>query len=270
MKEVHAGCAEFKDVYCQTRLLEKVRSEKPAVPAELDWDLWLGPSEERAYHPAYLPFNWRGWSAFGSGCIGDWVCHIVDPVFWALDLGLPTAITAETKGYDPEKHADFYPAGCRITYEFAAKGERGPVKLIWHDGEFGIPRPEELDAGRNVVGTGAVVIGDAGKIMHGSHGAGGCRIIPEAKMKDYKAGEQKIERVRGGHQKDWLDAIRAGRQAGSNFDYGGAISEIGLLGMIAVRHSGQRLEWDSAAMKFTNHAAANAWVNPGLRAPWKV
>jgi predicted dehydrogenase len=268
--EVHAGCDAFKDVYCQTRLLDKVRAERPPVPPELDWDLWLGPAAERPYHSAYLPFNWRGWSAFGSGCIGDWVCHVLDPVFWALDLGLPSAITAETQGYDPEKHVDFYPEGCRITYEFPAKGERGPVKVIWHDGAFGIPRPEELEPNRKVNGTGAVVIGETGKIMYGSHGAGGCRLIPETRMKDFPRPEPKLERVRGGHQKDWLDAIRAGKQAGSNFAYGGALSEIGLLGMIAVRHPGVRLEWDATALRFTNHEPANVWVNPTRRAPWKT
>ena len=73
-------------------------SEKHDVPKELDWDLWLGPAQERPYHPMYVPFNWRGWLAFGTGCIGDWICHVVDPVFWALDLGAPTTIQAEVEG----------------------------------------------------------------------------------------------------------------------------------------------------------------------------
>ena len=94
---------------------------------------------DRPYHPHYLPFNWRGYSAFGSGCIGDWVCHVLDPIFWALDLDMPTEITAETKGYDPKIHKEFYPAGSRITYEFAGKGDNGPIKIIWHDGEFSDP-----------------------------------------------------------------------------------------------------------------------------------
>jgi predicted dehydrogenase len=249
-----------------------LQTEKPPVPSELDWDLWLGPLTDRPYHSAYLPFNWRGFSAFGSGCIGDWVCHVLDPSFWALDLGLPTAITAETKGYDPKKHAEFYPQGARITFEFPAKGDRGPVKIIWHDGDFTIPQPEELTReNRTVIGNGAVVIGDQGKIMHGSHGAGGCRLIPEARMKDFKMPEKSIARVKGGHhQNDWLDAIRANRQAGSNFEYGGALSEIGLLGMIAIRRSGTRLEWDAEQMKFTNDDEANQFITPTFRQGWSI
>jgi predicted dehydrogenase len=270
--EIHAGCDAFRDVYCQTGKQSQIQAEKPDVPKELDWDLWQGPLKTRPYHPAYLPFTWRGFSAFGSGCIGDWICHVVDPSFWALDLGMPAAITAETKGYDPVKDAEYYPKGTRITFEFAAKGDRGPVKLIWHDGDFGIPQPEELTKeNRKVVGTGAVVIGDQGKIMHGSHGAGGVRLIPEARMKDYKVPAEKIARVpKGHHQNDWLNAIRENRPAGSSFEYGGALSEIGLLGMIAVRRSGTRLEWDGAAMKFTNDAAANAFLTPVYREGWTL
>lgn len=269
VSEVHAGCDAFRNVYCQIDKQAKHEAEKHEIPKELDWDLWMGPSAERPYHNDILPFNWRGFSRYGSGCIGDWICHVLDPSFWALDLGMPTSVSAETKGYDPEKNAEYCPAGSKITYEFAAKGDRGPVKLIWHDGEFGIPQPEELTAeNRKVVGIGAVVIGDQGKIMHGSHGGSSPRIIPEAKMKDYKKPDEKIKRVKGGHVKDWLDAIREGRQAGSNFEYGGAISEIGLLGMIAIRRTGTRLLWDDANMKFTNDGAANAMLKTSYRKGW--
>jgi predicted dehydrogenase len=269
--EIHAGCDAFRDVYCQTRLKGQIAAEKPPVPKELDWNLWQGPTAARDYHPAYLPFNWRGFSAFGSGCIGDWICHVLDPSFWALDLDMPTAITAETKGYDPKADAEFYPQGSKITYEFPAKGDRGPVKLIWHDGDFSIPQPEELTKeDRKVVGTGAVVIGDQGKIMHGSHGGSSPRIIPETRMKDFKRPDPKIPRVKQGHhQRDWLDAIRENRPAGSSFEYGGALSEIGLLGMIAIRRSGTRLEWDASQMKFTNDAEANTFVGTKYRDGWK-
>lgn len=272
VSEIHAGCDAFREVYCQIGKQQAILTEKHDVPRELDWDLWQGPLKTRPFHPAYVPFSWRGYSAYGSGCIGDWICHVVDPSFWALDLGMPTAISAETKDYDPLKHADFYPKGARITYEFPAKGDRGPVKLIWHDGEFGIPQPEELtQEKRKVVGIGAVVIGDKGKIMHGSHGAGGVRLIPESRMKGFQVPAKTIPRVpKGNHQQDWLNAIRENRAAGSSFEYGGALSEIGLLGMIAVRRSGTRLEWDNDAMKFINDSEANTMLMPEYREGWSL
>src|SRR5438128_734060 len=81
-------------------------SEKHAGSAELVWGLWLGPAYRRSYNPMYLPGNWRGWSAFGTGTIGDWCCHVIDPVFWALDMGSPATVKAEAKDYDPRRHGE--------------------------------------------------------------------------------------------------------------------------------------------------------------------
>jgi hypothetical protein len=195
---------------------------------------------------------------------------VVDPVFWALDLDMPRAIQAETDGYDPVRHVDLYPAGSQVTFEFAAKGQRGPVKLVWYDGGRPIPRPPELEPDRKMPEVGAVVVGDKGKILYGSHGAGGCRLIPESRMKDYRRPEPKIPRVRGGHQRDWLDAVREKRPAGSPFEYGGRLSELGLLGVIAIRLAGRKLEYDEQAMRFTNCDEANRWLTPTYRNGWSL
>ena len=192
------------------------------------------------------------------------------PVFWAAGLDLPVAITAETEGWDPVRDKGFFPAGVRITFEFPAKGARPPVKLVWFDGSCKVPRPPELDAGSKGIGTGAVIRGDQGVIVHGSHGAGGVRIVPREKHEEFVAGGvgKKYPRVKGSHQQDWLDAIRAGRPAGSDFDYGGSLTEIALLGIIAMQYPGKRLEWDAKAVKFTNHDAANSLVSPKWRPGW--
>jgi predicted dehydrogenase len=268
--EIHAACDAFKNVYCQYDKLDLVLKERPPVPPELDWDIWQGPAQERPYHPAYVPWNWRGWMPYGSGALGDWVCHVIDPVFWALELDMPTTIQAETDDYDPVKHKDLYPAGSKITFEFAAKGKRGPVKLIWFDGKRTIPRPEELEKERKPPGVGAIVIGERGKISYGSHGAGGCRLIPETKMQAYKRPDQKIGRVRVSHQKDWLNAIRDGKQAGSPFEYGGRLSEIGLLGVIAIRMGGKKLQYDERKMQFTNSDEATKLLDPPYRKGWTL
>ena len=267
--EIHAACGGLRELYCQIDKLPLLQ-ERPAIPAELDWDLWLGPSQPHTYQPMYVPFSWRGWMPFGTGCIGDWICHVVDPSMWALDLGAPATIQAEVdETYNPEKHADLYPPATKITYEFPANDQRGPVKLVWRDGTNEIPRPEMLDKSQEVPGTGAIVFGDQGAIMHGSHGASGCRILPAERMKQYEPPAPSIPRVNN-HFWDWLDAIRSGRAAGSNFDYGGPLTEIALLGAIAIRFPTQELQWDAVAMQFTNFAEANDYLNPPYRQGWTL
>ena len=270
VKEVHVGCNAMRDTYFRARNLEKVSRERPEIPKELDWNLWQGPVKERPYHDDYLPWNWRGWSPYGAGAIGDWVCHTVDPSFWALDLDMPASIVAETDNYDPVKQADIFPEGSQITFEFPAKGNRGPVKMVWYEGNRLIPRPEELEQEREMPEAGAVIIGTKGKILHGSHGADGLRLIPESSMKEYKRPDKTLPRVKEGHYKNWLNAIREGRQAVSPFEYGARLTEIGLLGVIAMRMTGRKLEYDAKAMKFTNCKEANKWLNPPYRKGWHL
>jgi len=268
---VHAGCDAFRNVYCQIPNLEKAQ-ERHDPPKGLDYDLWLGPAAFRAYSPLWVPWNWRGWMPFGGGAIGDWICHVVDPSFWALNLDAPTTVLAEAGDYDPAKQGLTYPSGTKITFEFPARKGRGPVKLVWHDGSVQIPRPPQFGPDDKIPGTGAVLLGEKGMIVHGSHGGGGCYLIPETLMDQHSgknAPPEKIPRIKG-HAWDWVDAIRNGRQAGSSFDYGGPLTQVALLGLIALRLPGQTLEWNDQKARFTNHAAANAFLHPEYRKGWKL
>ena len=268
---IHASCDAFKNVYCQIPNLGKL-SERQEVPKGLDYDLWLGPAEFRPYSKLWVPWNWRGWMPFGGGVIGDWICHVLDPAFWALDLDAPTTIRAEVSDYDPVTQGLTYPSATRVTFEFPAKKARGPVKLVWHDGDSVIPKPADFPADEKIPGTGAILFGDKGMIVHGSHGGGGCHLLPDSLMEQYSgknAPAEKIPRVKG-HAWDWAEAIRTGRKAGSNFDYGGPLTQVALLGLIAIRFPGQTLQWNDKAMRFTNNKEANAFISPAYRKGWKL
>ncbi len=268
---VHAGCDAFKDVYCQLRNLDKL-NQPYEVPKGLDYDLWIGPVPFRPYTPFWVPWNWRGWLPFGTGTIGDWFCHVIDPTFWALDLDAPSTVQAEVTDYDPAKQGLTYPPGAKITFEFPAKNGRGPVKVVWHDGNQTIPRPAQFSADDRIPSTGAILFGDKGMIVHGSHGGGGCYLAPD-KLMDQHSGKnappEKIARVKN-HAFDWTEAICTGRQAGSNFGYGGPLTQAALLGAIAIRFPGQTLKWDDKEARFTNHDDANAHVNPPYRQGWRL
>jgi predicted dehydrogenase len=268
---VYAGCDAFKNVYCQIPNLPKL-AEHHDVPQGLDYDLWIGPVPFRPYSPLWVPWNWRGWMPFGTGAIGDWICHVVDPAFWALHLDAPTTVQAEVTDYDLKKDGLCYPPATKVTFEFPAKRRRGPVKLVWCDGNNTIPKPEGFPADDKIPGTGGILLGDKGMIVHGSHGASHCHLVPDSLMERYSgknAPPQKIPRVKG-HHWDWAEAIRTGRQAGSNFDYGGPLTQLALLGLIAIRFAGQTLEWNNKRVWFTNNDAANAYLNPAYRQGWRL
>ena len=239
--------------------------ETPPVPSGLDWDLWLGPAESRPYHPAYAPYNWRGWWDFGTGANGDMACHNMDPAFWALELGHPISVEASSSGINPETT----PSTSTIHYQFGARKNMPPVRMTWYGGGLMPPRPEELEPGRELTGggNGILFVGDKGKIMCPGWG-GNPRIIPETKMKAYKRPPRTLARSKG-HHRDWIDACKGGKPASSNFDYAGPMTEVVLLGNVALR-TGKKLAWDGHNMKATNAPEADQYIRPEYHNNWTL
>ena len=211
----------------------------------------------------------RRWD-FGTGALGDMGCHILDPAFWALKLGQPSSVQATTTHWEERISSETYPRASIVRYEFPARGDMPPVKLTWYDGRLKPPIPKELELGRKLGTNGAILVGDNGAIMHGSHGAGGVQIIPKAKMKAYRRPPKTIPRVKGGHEQDWVRACKDGKPASSNFDYGGPLTEMVLLGVLAMRVKDEKLEWDGKNMKFTNNNKANEYLHIKYRDGWTL
>jgi len=248
-------------------------TETPGVPETLDWDRWLGPAAFRPYSPEYLPMKWRAWLDFGTGPLGDMGCHIIDPAFWTLDLGAPTTIEATSTHYEPAVASETYPRASIVRYAFPARGSKPPVKLTWYDGRLLPPIPAELEPGRTLPGSGALLIGDKGIILHGSHGADGVRLVPETRMQAYTRPPKTLRRVTEGHEGDWIRACKEGPNGTppcSPFEYGAALTEMVLLGVLAIRVKDQRLQWDGPTMRFANNDAANALLRSTYREGWTL
>jgi predicted dehydrogenase len=239
--------------------------DTPAAPANMDWDLWLGPAPSRPYHPAYHPSKWRGWRDFGTGPLGDMGCHIFNQPVWALNLDAPISVEACTTAlvHSAEAMAETYPLASMVTYQFPAKGDRPAVKLVWYDGGLKPPRPDELEEGRKMPeDTGVLFIGDKGKLFEG-------RLIPESRMNEFERPAKTLARINGTHEQNWIEACKGGPAASSNFDLAGPMTETVLLGTIAVR-TGQKIYWDPANMKITNSAEANELVGRKYREGWTL
>lgn len=236
--------------------------DTPSVPSTLDWDLWLGPAPQRSYHPAYLPFKWRGWWDFGTGALGDIGCHACDPVFRALKLAHPISVQASSTRVNKET----FPLASMVTYEFPARGDMPSLKLVWYDGGLRPPRPDELPEGQLMGDNGRMLVGDRGKIL-------GNRVLPESRRKEMGEPPKTLPRSPGHHQ-EWIDACKGGKPAGSNFDWAGPLAEVVLLGNVALRLqlreelTRAKLLWDPANLRITNVPEANEFLRGQYREGW--
>lgn len=246
------------------------------VPEGLDWDLWIGPAPMRPFkRDVYHPFKWRGWWDFGTGALGDIGCHALDWPWWALNLTAPSSVEAIQHGQTSETG----PLWSDITYQFPANGTRPGLKLTWYDGrnqETPKDSPQwksmkmlhelaELGDRPMPVG-GQLYIGTKGKMLVQSAGP---RLVPESRMADFKRPEATLARNPHGHYGEWLKACAEGTPTGSNFAYAGPLAEAVLLGNVALR-TGKRVEWDSANLRITSDAAANALLRREYRKGWEI
>jgi predicted dehydrogenase len=239
-------------------------ADRPAVPEQLDWNVWLGPAPERPYHPAYHPFRWRGWWDFGTGALGDIGCHSMDSVFRALKLDYPLSVQASCTRVNKES----YPVASIVTYTFPAREQMPPVTLTWYDGGLKPPRPAELEPGRQLGDGGTLYIGDKGKILDGW-------IIPETRRREYTPPPKTLPRSIG-HYAEWLLACKTGSPTGSNFGFAGRLTEVVLMGNIALRPelreqlTRQVLLWDAQSKQFSNLPEANAFLSKTYRSGFSI
>jgi predicted dehydrogenase len=250
---------------------------EPAKPPEhVHWDLFLGPAQERPYARIYHPFSWRGWWDFGTGALGDMACHTANLPFMALKLGAPTSVVAESGDINPET----YPTWARITFEFPARGDQPPVKLVWYEGLKSAKRvlPDaKLVHGKPFSDSGSLMVGDKGVLFSPNDYGEKYQLLPEKDFEGYKPPESTLPRLGAGnndlHQKEeWVRAIKEGKPqiALSNFDYAAVLTEGILLGNVALRAGGKKLLWDGPECRVTNDSAANALLKTDYRKGWSL
>ena len=233
-------------------------------PDKLAWDLFLGPSRFIEYHPIYHPFNWRGWTDWGVGAIGDMGAHLIDSAFWSLDLDYPTSVETTSTPYNK----DTYPMASTTYYEFAAKGARPAVNMTWYDGGLLPPKPVEIGDEELDKGGGVLYIGTKGKLLHDTYGFNP-RLLPMSLHESTGKPKETYARIKTSHEMNWIDAIRGTQKTTSPFEYSGKLTEIMLLGVAAL-NAGKKIQYDGANMKITNVPNSDALLKRSYRAGWEL
>ncbi len=258
VKEVHSWCAASG--HGKSFHLDRPKGVA-TVPATLDWDKWLGVAPERPYGGSrvYHPWGWRDWQDFGNGALGDFGCHILDPVFTALSIdGAPRRITADHTGMNDE----VWPAQNTVKYLFPGtpltSGDELPI--TWYDGgRTPNARGTGMDRNQALPRSGSLFLGESGTLLLPHVGAPS--VYPE----------QPLATVEGAnHYHGWVDGILSGEQPSDGFDYGGPLTEAVLLGNVAVRFRGTDLTWDDKAMRFTELPEADQWLRRQYREGWDI
>ncbi len=243
----------------------KFATGKPA-PGSLDWEAWQGGNPLTDFMEGLHPFNWRGHTLYGAGAMGDMGCHLLDGPFWALDLQdvilkTPLKVSAEAEEFD-EPH---WPKASTITVEFP------DVVLKWYDGGRKPPRPEALEKERKLSDGGFYMVGDKGVIYDQSDYCQGPRLLPEPAHKAWMAtGPKKtLERATkpGEPQKEWTNAIKNGLKCGSNFDYAVPLTNLCLLGNLAISCR-KPIEWDPAKLEVKGMPEASKFIKRQYREGW--
>jgi predicted dehydrogenase len=265
------------------------------IPKELDWDLWLGTAKKIDYNPAYLPFNWRGWWAYGTGALGDMACHIMDPIYRILPILYPDSVecsiaTVWSKMWDDSQNPDACPPSSIIYLNYPRTDGKGNIKVSWHDGGLLPQRPDEL-LPEEMFGNwdgGVLLVGTKGKLLLDCYGANP-RLLPTKLMKETNLPAETIKRVPEGHYLQWVNACMAGygnAKTSSSFEYAGPFTESILIGNLAIRSflmqnpngkgwndkwlGRKKLLWDAKNMKITNFDEANQFVKREYRQGWTL
>jgi predicted dehydrogenase len=234
-----------------------------AIPEELAWNLWLGVAPERPYKKgAYHAFVWRGRKDFGTGAQGDMACHLMDPALWFPGLGDPLSVRSD----GPKPNAETFPEWSRVQYRFPASAatHADGVELTWYDGAR---KPEELLKRLGIdkaYDNACLFVGERAALLVSPYEP--CRLFPVGEG-ERTLDLEPVARVQHWHQ--WVDACLGKGQTTAGFDYAGQLSEVALLGNVALEFPGQELAWDAAGLRFPDHAEANRLLHKTYRRGWR-
>jgi predicted dehydrogenase len=260
IKEVHAwvGASRWTDS------LRGLPQGSSTIPVGFNWDLWLGPRADRPFNEVYAPVTWRDFWDFGCGAMGDFGCHELDIPAWGLDLPAPETVELFPAGYSDK---DIAPHGEIGYFQFPSVGKQGPIKLTWYAGGLRPSQPDAIPKGVELPSRGSMYIGEKGILLYR------VRKEPElypSSLQQKFAKHQDTLAPTNGHHRDWVDAIKGGSPASSNFEYAVRLTEITLVGVLSLRLGGKKIYWDAENMKAVGAPEADQFIKESVRTGWEM
>jgi len=228
------------------------------IPANLDWNLWLGTSSERPYKDKiYHPAQWRKLLDYGCGTLGDMGVHIFDTPYTALGLDVPRTIKCKCR-----KPTGFgHPEHNIVTYQFpGTRFTADTLKWVWYDGTDAPKNHKQLILPDNekLPEQGAMFIGEKGRLLlpHISYP----KLIVNGKYE--KTDFPELDEADHYHQ--FVDACLGKDVSSAPFSYSARLTESILLGVVANRFPNKTLHWNNEASKFS-HTEANKYLDAEYR-----
>jgi hypothetical protein len=250
--------------------MQEYHASGPAVPDGFNWALWQGPEPDRPYHPSYTFAVYRGWYAYGTGCLGDMGHYSLWQPYRILGLGVPEFVEARPSNdaWVNEKNVSTggrvsqvaFPKASTVRWRHPATATRPSIDTFCNDGGMKPPTPDELyDDGEDLGGEGMLFIGDKGKILCDFRG-NSPRLLPRSRHRAFEGSIAVPEFDATSSDDEWVNAIRNGAKSKGSFEQVAPLAEAVALAGIALRVPYRRLSWDAARMEFTNAPEANVLV----------
>ena len=217
-------------------------------PAELDYELWMGPAETRPYHPRESHYFWRYNLHWGTGQVGNWFTHHGDIALWALDLDRP----------------DRGPTEIRTTASYAKDAE----------GAWDVPADFTIDA--DLPGGVAMNISTQlreGTRWHGTQGwihvGRGVTLASDPKLLDSVIEDSEWHAPgTTEHWRDFLDGVRTRQKTVAHIEAAHSAFTIGALGLLSMRLGNRTLRWNPAYQAIVNDPEADSLRTRRWRAGW--
>ena len=237
-------------------------------PAELDYDMWLGPAPERPYNQQRVHYFFRFFWDYSGGQMTNWGAHHLDIAQWALGMDEtgPVEISG-TGAFDPQKRFEV-PSAFDITYRYA----NGVVVKC----QSPVPKvapliPDRKEQAMEILGgktafTGCIFEGEKG-LLYVNRGV--VRVWPEEVFEEpLKESDVRLYRSTS-HHRNWLECIKTRQRPICDVAIGHRSATVCHLGNIAVR-TGQKFQWDPVSEVIVGNAEAAKMTTKEYRAPWKL